>query len=461
MAVLQHPNVLYIITHDQGIAARCYAEYGPGASEKMVTPNIDALAARGALLSNHFGTAPQCSPARGSLITGKHPHQNGLVGLTHRGLALSNPDQTIYQHFQSHGYHTRLIGFQHEIQGDVKQLGYTDALHQGVYGNCHKMLPDVESSFSEFQDLNTQGTPFWLTIGAQEVHLIWGIRSKRKERFSPKDVGVPEYLPNTPKIRKHIGKLYGDLTSYDRFLGNVWTLMDKYDFWKNTVVIVTTDHGIAHPRAKGTLYNPGNHNLMLWAHPSIQSGLKVHSLLSSVDFAPTVCEMCGVPSMLPRSEGQPTEIYGKSYASLLHTPNTEETTPIHDYIYTELTFHDIYNPMRAIRSDRYKYIIHYEPSISLPDSIPRDIRFAKSFKEWVKHGNNTTRDREEFYDLQADPLELNNLLKGDQIPPEYPQMKAALQNFLETTRDPIISGVYPGTKRLRVDNQGDFPHLRN
>ena len=80
----------------------------------MKTPNIDALAEKGVSLANHFGTAPQCSPARGSLLTSKTPHMNGLTGLTHRGFQYHEPSKTVINEFRKAGYSTELIGFQHE-----------------------------------------------------------------------------------------------------------------------------------------------------------------------------------------------------------------------------------------------------------------------------------------------------------------------------------------------------------
>lgn len=450
---LAHPNVVYLITHDQGIAAACYAPYGPCASTKMVTPHLDRIAASGAILTTHFGTAPQCTPARGSLMTAQPPHVNGLVGLTHRGFELDRPEDTVVHHFRRHGYKTKLVGFQHETTGDPARLGYEEVVVPTPFDSAFALVDEVKASCEAMRADNAEGRPWWLSIGTKEVHLSWEKWTDEADWFDPADVEVPAFLPDTPAIRAHVGTFYAALRHYDRFVGEVWQALEAASLREDTLLVVTTDHGIAHPRAKGTLFDPGNHNLMLWSRPGhVPAGKKVHALLSSVDFAPTVCALCGLP---PKETFQ-----GTSYADLLVSPALEETTPVREHVFTELTYHDLYNPMRAVRSDRYKYIRNYEAErISLPDSLPGDIRHARSWHEWVRAGTNTTRAPEEFYDLQADPLEEHNLLPDHPDHPALAPLRAALDEYLARTGDPILDGPYPVPDGARIDNADAFDHV--
>jgi arylsulfatase A-like enzyme len=100
------PNIVFMITHDTGTRLGCYGGGG-------VTPNIDALAAQGVRLVNNFASAPQCSPSRGSILTGKAPHANGLMGLTNMGWDLPGSNRTLPSLLNEAGYTTRLIGHQH------------------------------------------------------------------------------------------------------------------------------------------------------------------------------------------------------------------------------------------------------------------------------------------------------------------------------------------------------------
>ena len=280
MSQPNHPNVIYIITHDQGIAASSYANFGPCASTKMKTPHLDRLAENGAMLTRHFGTAPQCSPARGSLITGLHPHINGLVGLTHRGFEISPQclENTIFQQFRRYGYQTRLIGMHHETKYDPRILGYDETSdphnYEGIMNQVHEFLKQKKEKGNNNQ-------PFWLTIGTGNLHLSWDKKTPEEAWYKPQDVDVPPFLPDTDPVRRYLGKFYSILEEYDGFVGKVLQIVDELDLDKNTIIIHTTDHGIAHPRSKGTLYDPGNHNMMIFSYPKqIKKGKKVHSLLS-------------------------------------------------------------------------------------------------------------------------------------------------------------------------------------
>ena len=110
------PNILFIITHDTGRYLGCY-------HKQVKTPNLDRLANEGAIFTNHFCPAPQCSPSRGSIMTGRYPHRNGLIGLAHLGFELNPAEQTLPTLLGKAGYATYLFGVQHESK-DPARLGY-------------------------------------------------------------------------------------------------------------------------------------------------------------------------------------------------------------------------------------------------------------------------------------------------------------------------------------------------
>src|SRR6056297_2811807 len=226
---MKRPNVLYVITHDQGIAASCYADYGPCASSKMKTPNLDAIAQKGVMFTNQFGTAPQCSPARGSLITSMHPHVNGLTGLTHRGFEIAPENQkiTIFQHFKKHGYFTKLVGFQHETEYDTKIIGYQEQVDKLNSKNCLGLLPSINKSLIQMKEKSESNQPMWLTIGITDIHLGWARKTPEEEWYEPENVEVPPFLPDTNVIRKHLGQLYSVLELYDEFVGKVMGMVEK------------------------------------------------------------------------------------------------------------------------------------------------------------------------------------------------------------------------------------------
>jgi arylsulfatase A-like enzyme len=311
MPNIDHPNVLYIITHDQGIAASCYHDYGVDGIISPPTPNLDRVAISGALLSQHFCTFPMCSPARGSLMTSQFPHQNGLNGLTHRGFALKDGINTVVHQFQKSGYRTMLLGLQHETN-DPKLLGYQEILASSFYSPWIYLSDDIEDVF---QDLAHETRPWWLTLGLEELHRPW---RPKADPVDSSTINIPKYLPDTPEVRDDLAEFVGALKSYDNFIGFILTLMEKHQLSQNTLIIVTTDHGIAIPRAKGTLYDSGIQTLMMWSYPSrIPACTVLSDLVSGIDFAPTICDFCHVP---------PSDTFkGTSYAKLLENPQMDSS----------------------------------------------------------------------------------------------------------------------------------------
>lgn len=114
----RRPNILMFITHDTGRHLGCY-----GAD--VETPSINRLAERGVLFTQAYCTAPQCSPFRGSLLTGMVPHRHGLIGLAHRGFRLRPGVALLPRILAEAGYSTHLFGIQHETHHlRAAELGY-------------------------------------------------------------------------------------------------------------------------------------------------------------------------------------------------------------------------------------------------------------------------------------------------------------------------------------------------
>lgn len=102
------PNVLFIHCHDLGSLLGCY----PGNSAQ--TPHLNDLAEKGAIFTNYFCCAPQCSPSRGGMYTGLHPNRNGLMGLSHIGPWNLNAElPNLASALRSAGYWTVQVGVFH------------------------------------------------------------------------------------------------------------------------------------------------------------------------------------------------------------------------------------------------------------------------------------------------------------------------------------------------------------
>src|SRR5205085_5671490 len=109
------PNILYLNSHDTGRYVQPYGHAIP-------TPNIQWLADQGIMFRDAFCAAPSCSGSRAALLTGEYCHNNGMMGLAHRGFSLNDYDHQLVRVLMAHGYHSELVGEQH-ISADPHILG--------------------------------------------------------------------------------------------------------------------------------------------------------------------------------------------------------------------------------------------------------------------------------------------------------------------------------------------------
>ncbi len=418
---MKKPNIILFITHDQGDFLGCYK---PGKPNSLHTPNLDKLAKDGIRFTNYFCTAPQCSPSRGSILTSLYPHQNGLMGLVNRGWTLPPHNKTIPMYLRENGYTTHLLGLQHEST-DVNTLGYdtiSKRMREYKY-DTKTMLSEYEKFFEEHKD---DEKPFFVNLGVFEIHrpfVIWS------EPVDPLIVKIPPFLPETEKIREDLSLFYGIINPVDEAIGKIIEILEKTGLKENTLFIYTTDHGSPFPRAKCTLYDPGIKTLLIMNCPNkniFKSGKVFDQMISNIDLMPTLLDFIGADS--------PENIQGKSFLPVLK----DTTIPFRSEIFTEKTFHEIYDPMRSVRTREFKYIRNFEPSEYLYQ-IPLDIERGLSGQE-LKDKIKVQRAEEELYDLENDPSENKNLINDPAYKAALLELRQKLQNWMKNTDDPLLKG---------------------
>lgn len=418
------PNVLLLHWHDVGKHLGCYGATG------APSPHVDALARDGFRFDNAFCTAPQCSPARGSLLTSLYPHRNGLMGLVNRGWTL--PQQpTLPTHLGALGYRTALIGVQHESR-DAATLGYCERLATDVGGSCGPVAEAARGWLHERAAEQRTGDgphrPFYASIGFFETHRPY---SDRYQPADPAGVHVPPHLPDNDFTRQDLAAFYGSIRAADHALGAILATLEETGLAEDTWVLFTSDHGIAFPGAKGSLYDPGIEVALIARPPHRWQGRDrgaVPHLASHLDLLPTVLDLAGGTA--------PPGLDGLSLADYLRGG----PPPRRDRLYAEKTFHDHYDPTRAVRTERYKYIRSFEERPRL--MIPGDVLAAETTRGF---GSDHWRHRptEELYDLSADPLERDNLAEDPDLASLVAELAADLRHWQENTHDPVLTGAVP------------------
>lgn len=418
------PNVVLITCHDLG---RFLGTYG----RDIETPEIDELGERGVLFDNNFATAPQCSPSRGSIMTGKYPHNHGLIGLAHEGYGweLDESEKTLPHYLNEAGYETHLFGLQHESR-TPENLGYENVHGSGVGERRAEPTTDRFLDFLDDHQREKDERPFFASVGFFEPHRPYGMDQYENE--DPNEVSALPFLPDTREIREDLGGLYGLIYRVDESVGRIKRQLKESGLAEDTLLIFTVDHGIAMPRAKGTCYDPGvGVALIVYKPGEFSGGRRYKELTSNVDLLPFILDYLDIEV--------PEGLDGKSFLPLLKNGDYSEK----DFVFHEITWHDKYNPIRAIRTNRFKYIRNFvnTPSVYLPADV-----YDSPSGEATRNGYyRSTRPDEELYDLERDPLEKENLAEEPELSKTKNRLSGMLQTWMQESNDPLLEGPVPPT----------------
>ncbi len=404
------PNILYIHSHDTGRFVQPYGFQVP-------TPNIQMLADQGVLFREAFCAAPTCSGSRASLLTGLYCHNNGMLGLAHRGWRLEDYGQHWVHALRRGGYRSTLIGEQH-ISVDPGVIGYDEVV-------------DVDSNHAEeiaprtIEHLREAGPePWFMSVGFFETH---------RDFFAPTSVRdtlyslPPGNLPDVTATRRDVAAFKASARSLDQGVGAVLHALHDFGLVENTLVICTTDHGVAFPNSKATLFDRGIGVMMIVRGPDGFSGGKVvDAPVSHLDVYPTLCALAGVEP--------PDWLQGSSLLPLVHG----EVERLHEAIFAETTFHAAYQPHRAVRTERWKYIRRFD---DYPHPVLANCDDSASKDLWVAAGwGERTVPEEQLYDLVLDPGEGQNLAADPDCAEPLAELRERLDAWMRETEDPLLDG---------------------
>jgi N-sulfoglucosamine sulfohydrolase len=391
------------------------------------TPNIQRLADQGLLFRKAFCAAPTCSGSRSALLTGTFPHTNGMMGLAHRGFELFDYSEHIVHTLREAGYWSALIGEQH-LSRDPAVLGY-DHVADIPTTHVEAVAPATVELLGE-----APAQPWFMSVGFFETH---------REYFEPTSVRdalyslPPDNLPDTPETRRDVAAYKASARSLDQGVGSVLNALDEHGLADTTLVILTTDHGLAFPGAKGTLFDRGIGVLLIMRGPGGAYGGRVSdALVSHIDIFPTICGLAGIEP--------PPRLQGRSLLPVMAC----EVEEVSDAIFAELTYHAAYEPMRAVRTERWKYIRRFGSRLrpvlpNVDDSPSKDVLLASGWAD-------RELPREALFDLRFDPVEAHNLV-GDR-PAVAAELRERLEAWMRDTEDPLLDGPIPAPPRAELND---------
>lgn len=419
---MSRPNILYIHSHDTG---RYIQPYGHAVS----TPNLQTLAEDGVLFRQAFCASPTCSPSRACLLTGESAHNNGMIGLAHRGFSMKDYGHHMVHTLRKVGYTSALAGIQHiadRSDSPWRTIGYDAFL--GDHAVAHERACD----FLE----HAPDEPFFLSVGFFETHREFPELGSddRPEYCMP-----PAPLPDTPEARADMMRFKKSARVLDFKVGMVLDALEKNGLAENTLVICTTDHGIAFPRMKCNLTDAGIGVMLIMRGPGGFTGGKgVDALVSHIDLFPTICDVIGIDP--------PDWLQGVSIIPVVRG----DAEDVREEIYAEVNYHAAYEPQRCVRTKRWKYIRRFDDRTKpvLPNcdhGLSKDV--------WMAHGwPQRNAPSEALYDLIFDPNETHNLVGHEETQEVLAGMKARLEAWMRDTEDPLLKGAVQAPSGAEVND---------
>ncbi|APX31783.1 sulfatase [Brachybacterium sp. P6-10-X1] len=414
------PNIIYLNSHDTGRYVRPYGY-------PVATPRLQQLAEEGVVFRRAFSASPTCSPSRAALLTGRYPHEVGMLGLSHRGFSLIDHHQHLSHVLRTAGYRTVLAGLQH-VADDPTKLGYDEILPVPSHS-----AGDVAPAAADFL-ASAHEQPFYLEVGFFETHRPYP---------TPEPVDDPRYLqppapvPDSIETREDMARYSSSVRRLDDGVGQVLDALERAGIADNTLVICTTDHGLAFPNMKCTLSDDGIGVMLMMRGPGGFTGGSVSdALVSQLDLFPTVCELAGISP----SEG----LRGRSLLTLMDGSEGH----LHDAVYAELNYHVDYQPQRCVRTDRYKYIRSFR---QLDHRILEHTDEGASKQYLAARGwGGQGQAPEMMFDLLLDPHEANNLVSDCEHSDTVKGMRARLESWMRVTDDPVLRGPVPAPPGANV-----------
>jgi|TARA_B110000305_G_scaffold134337_1_gene149974 arylsulfatase len=434
----EKPNIIIIYTDDQG-----YGDLSSFGSMYIKTPNIDALGAGGAILTDFLNASSTCSPSRAALLTGAYPIRTGVNtvlwpeghggfgGSKSKGVGLHPDEVTIAEVLKDNGYTTAMTGKWH-------------------LGDNPLFLPTKQGFDTYFgipysNDMNKEELPLLLNSEVVEIKPDQSLLTKRYTDFAidfinDQKKGKPFFLylahtmPHIPifasdKFRgKSKGSLYGDvIQEIDYNVGRlVKTLKDRKEF-DNTIIIYTSDNGPwltfgNHGGSSGVLrggkfdvFEGGYRVPCVISWPNkIEPNTKIDQLISTIDIMPTLCAVSG--AKLPENK-----IDGINVIDLLQNKPMPE-------IKERFFFYHKKDTLYGIRKGNWKYL---KPSTFNSVELPGEDGKNGKGKWEVNHD-------ESLYDLSTDLRELDNrLLDYPEIAYKLKERLSEFQSKLDKEKRPL------------------------
>jgi arylsulfatase A-like enzyme len=443
----KQPNILFVIADDWG-----FGHAGAYSCNWVRTPAFDRVAKRGVLFTNAFTSNPKCSPCRATILTGRNTWQL-KEAVNH--YSVMPRDFPVYPDvLEQAGYFVGSTG-KGWGPGDFKSTGwphnpaglpfarYTAAPPTSGIANV-----DYARNFQDFLEQRPNGKPFCFWLGGHEPHRPYEPGSGLRAGKRLSDVQLPAYYPDNKIIRSDLLDYALEVEWFDQHLARALDHLERGGEADNTLVIVTSDHGMPFPRVKGQIYEHGFHIPLAisWGN-NIAGGRVVDDFINTRDFAPTILEAAEVAA--------PGTVTGSSFLNVLRSVKSGVVDSSRNLMLVGKERHDIGRPndwgypVRAIRTPEFLYIRNYEPDrwpAGNPETGYRNVddgptkEFLLSrFDEYYEMSFGK-RPREALYSVRTDPDNVKDLATNPEYAETKRKLREKMEELLRSEGDPRMLG---------------------
>ncbi|MEM7015059.1 MAG: sulfatase-like hydrolase/transferase, partial [Verrucomicrobiota bacterium] len=430
LASAELPNILLIVSEDNGPEIGCYGE------PSVQTPVLDQLATEGVRFDRAFVPQAGCSQSRAALLTGLYPHQNGQIGLATWKFGLYDAETpNLVRSLKDAGYRTGIIGKLHINPAEAFPFDFK-AIPSSNFGR--KGLSKYAEEAAKF--FAADDAPFFLSVNYPDAHRpftpqVGGIPAKplRGEDVKP----LAYFGLDSADLRQQTADYYNCMSRLDSKIGELLAELEKTGKRSNTLIVYMGDHGADMLRGKRTSYEGGVRVPLIVAGSGVKDQQARTELVSTLDLMPTFLDFAKAETV----DGLP----GRSLAPLLNG----QTVEWREFLYTEFHTHSAHNyyPQRTVRDDRFKLIWNLMPNELNPGYAFTNTRFFSGLDKVIEAAPERVRSAYlrmqkppefELYDLKSDPYEFTNLADESAHSETLDRLRRQLQKWREDTQDPLL-----------------------
>tara|TARA_B100001093_G_scaffold267707_1_gene256054 strand:+ start:1875 stop:3368 length:1494 start_codon:yes stop_codon:yes gene_type:complete len=453
----QRPNILLFISDDQS-----YVHTGANGDPLVNTPAFDRVAKEGIRFTHAFCDAPTCGPSRSAILTGQHIWRLEEAGNIHS--TLPKKFITYSEILSKAGYS---VGFTGKGWAPGRlALGGRDSNPAGVHFQKRRLKPpskmikdtDYVANLDDFLAQLKVDQPFCFWLGTSEPHRGYELGAGKAIGMDPAAVLVPKIFPDHPVVRSDILDYYVEIEHFDKVVAGALLSLEKSGKLDNTIVVVTSDHGMPFPWAKASLHDQGSRVPLAirWPKGIKNPGRVFPDPVNLSALAPTFVRAAGL------------EVPDRMTATGLQDIFKDKPGTTRQAAFIAMERHDGCRkggkgyPSRAIRTLDFMYIFNHNPERwpagnpnrefcaryipfgevdpSPTKNLLMDNKEKPGFKLFYDLAF-AKRPAEELYDLTEDPAQINNLAGKPKYAEVQKDLSVQLKQRLVSTEDPRALGL--------------------